>query len=94
MKREKLFPYIVVKQEDKERQKMTYDKISISSDEYGCYFHVLGDNKNYMDLDSLINNHPELSEYVKEHRYELQRGLYQLQELIETHEVKKKETLL
>ena len=44
------FPYIVVNQEDKERFQMIYDKISISHNEEGCYFHVLGDDINYFDL--------------------------------------------
>ena len=86
------FPYIVVNQEDKERFQMIYDKISISHNEEGCYFHVLGDDINYFDLEARVNMHPELTNYVKEHGYDLKRGLLQLQELIDTHEVEKKKT--
>jgi len=92
MRVEKSFPYIVVNQEDKERFQMTYDKISISHNEDGCYFHVLGDNKNYLDLEVLVVSHPELSDYIKTHEYELKRGLYQLQELIDTHEERRSQT--
>ena len=83
------FPYIAVGQvEDKRNGFMsaTFDRITVSHDDADCYFHLLGDNRKYLDLDSMALEHPETSGYIEQHRYELQRGLYQLQELIETHE--------
>lgn len=65
------------------------EKITVSHDGDISYFHVLGDERRYLDLEALINNHPELDEYCDTHRFELNRGLLQLQEMIETHETDK-----
>ena len=83
------FPYIAVRQAEDRRNgfmSATFDKITISHDDVDCYFHLLGENRKYLDLESLALEHPEVSDYIEQHRYELQRGLYQLRELIETHE--------
>ncbi len=64
----------------------TFERITISHDDTECYFHMLGDNRKYFDLESMGESHPKHKEYINQHRYELMRGLYQLREMIETHE--------
>mgnify|MGYP003300362043 CR=1 FL=1 len=55
--------------------------IKIVKNEDGCYFHVLGDNMEYYDLENLLINHPELEEYVSQYKYELERELFQCREV-------------
>ena len=88
MNRQPLFPYIAIGQEGKGEKHMadTFDRITISHDEIDCYFHLLGDTQKYFDLEALEEAHPEYKAYIEDHRYELQRGLFELREMIETHE--------
>lgn len=60
-----------------------YNKISICHDDVQCYFHVLGDEKKYLDVDSMAASHKELEDYVVSNKFELERDLYRSQELFE-----------
>ena len=56
------------------------EKISvcISGDE--VYFHVLGDNFRYMDMDLLAHRHPELSDELRSRRLDLNREMFVMKE--------------
>ena len=43
---------------------------------------MLGENKRYYDLYSLLHSHPELKDYCLNHRYELESDLQKQNELI------------
>lgn len=55
--------------------------ISIRHDIESCYFHVLGDNKKYLDIDALLAAHEELKSIIVNDKYELNRELYRLREI-------------
>lgn len=59
------------------------NKISVSVGNDRCFFHVLGDNYKFYDLYSLQMRHPELDDYCKLHKLELQRELLKQNELLE-----------
>lgn len=44
------------------------------------FYHLLGDSTRYYDLESLSRIHPELSDYIQNHRYELESRLFQNRE--------------
>lgn len=57
------------------------EKIMVSVDSDNVFFHVFGDARKYYDLDALLLRHEELSVFVKENRYFLERQLLQRREL-------------
>jgi len=59
-----------------------YGKIKTDTAEDRCFYHVLGDNIEYGDLESVILAHPELEENIELHRFELERELLQQKELL------------
>lgn len=58
-------------------------KVTLSREQSGYYFHVLGDDRIYFDLVAVELHHPELEEYLAVNRFELERELHQLEELNE-----------
>ena len=46
--------------------------VSVSGDE--CFFHVMGDNKKYFDLESVYEKYPQHKEFLDENYYKLRSG--------------------
>ena len=59
-------------------------KIMVDSKEGRCFFHVLGDCKEFYDIESMGNAHPEESAFIELNKRELNRSLYQAQEMMKT----------
>lgn len=57
--------------------------INVCVNQEGCFYHVLGDDIEFYDLESLVRAHPELDEIVRHKKYDLTREFYQKQELFE-----------
>lgn len=57
-------------------------KIMVDSKEGKCFFHVLGDCKEFYDVESMENAHPEESAFIELNRHELNCCLYQAQEML------------
>lgn len=57
-------------------------KIMVDSKEGRCFFHVLGDCKEFYDVESMENAHPEESAFIELNKNELNRYLYQTQEML------------
>lgn len=64
---------------------MSTTKISIGHQNGGLFFHVMGDNTRYFDLTSLERSHPELSNFINENRYDLERNLLQRREELDAY---------
>ena len=47
-----------------------------------CFFHVLGDKRQYYDLTSLSQEHPELKEYCDLYHIELEMEMNRQKELL------------
>lgn len=47
-----------------------------------CFFHVLGDRRQYYDLESVTRAHPELEEYCCENHIELEMEMLRQKELL------------
>lgn len=60
------------------------ETILISTNESECFFHVLGDTKEYYDIDSLKTAHPELEMLILLNGLELERELRRCKELLGT----------
>lgn len=61
---------------------MIKEKIMVSVDTDGVFFHVFGDNRKYYDIDSLLLHRQELTDITMSNRYYL-----------ESHLLKKRESL-
>ena len=59
-----------------------FDKIIVGIKEGRCFFHVLGDAKEYHDMESMEYAHPELKKYIQDNRIELERTLLQQREIM------------
>jgi hypothetical protein len=55
-------------------------KIMIGHQNDAFFYHLLGDSTRFYDLVSLSQHHPEISEYIGKHRYELESRLFQNRE--------------
>ena len=55
-------------------------KISIAKKDDSVFFHVIGDNTEYMDLDSILGKHPEMSDEVEKQRFDLSRKINRARE--------------
>lgn len=58
-------------------------RIMVDSKEGRCFFHVLGDYKEFYDIESMGNAHPEEKAFIELNRYELERILSRECELVE-----------
>lgn len=64
---------------------MSSTKISIGHQNGGMFFHIMGDNTKYFDLISLERSHPELSGFINDNRYDLERNLLQRREELDAY---------
>lgn len=56
--------------------------IHVTVEKERCFFHVLGDKRQFYDLESLTKEHPELKEYCDLHHIELQIEMNRQKELL------------
>lgn len=64
----------------------TVEQIKVSVAEDRCFFHVLGDERRYFDLDNLEKHHPELKEYCQQNHAKLESELLKQKELMGFHD--------
>jgi hypothetical protein len=57
-------------------------KIIVSVERDYVYFHVFRDIRKYFDLEALLLYHEELTHFVEENRYLLQKQFFQKKELL------------
>lgn len=55
-------------------------KISIGKKDDRVFFHVIGDNTEYMDIDSIIRNHAEMTDEIEAQRFDLARKINRARE--------------
>lgn len=56
------------------------EKISIIKNGGEVFYHVEGDITRYFDLISISRNHPELQEYIGQHKFDLQGRFFREQD--------------
>lgn len=61
---------------------MQQEKIRIIKNGGEVFYHVEGDITQYFDLTSISRNHPELQEYVRQHKFDLKSQFFQEQDQI------------
>lgn len=54
--------------------------VTISVSDGIIFYHVFGDNRKYLNFDSLLLHHKELSEYLNKNKFDLKRSFWQKQE--------------
>lgn len=57
-------------------------RIMVDSKDGRCFYHVLGDCKEFYDIESMETAHPEEKAFIELNKYELMRALYRAQKII------------
>lgn len=62
--------------------KVSAKLIHIAVEDERCFFHVLGDKRQYYDLESLTHEHPDLKEYCDLYNIDLEMEMHRQRELL------------
>ena len=66
---------------------MSERRVILKKEGKEIFFHVDGDSMKYYDLECLVFYHPEMVQYVKKYRINLERRMLQAKEMVEQEEI-------
>jgi hypothetical protein len=58
-----------------------FGKLMITAKDSKCFYHVLGDYKEYYDLTSIDLEHPELHDFIQKQKYTIEMAFFRKKKL-------------